>query len=100
MIHLRGLVVITQLRVPEITRCVCFPLSCAVAARWFQPAGFRPGLSAAHMPTGGEDRAAAGNQPPAAEADLQPAEEQQDDQDQRGASLCSSCTEDVFVCTV
>lgn len=77
----------------EITRCcVCFPLSCAVAARRFQPAGFGPGLSAAHLPAGGEDRAAAGSQPPAAAADLQPAEERQDDQDQRGAVLLSAGT--------
>lgn len=37
------------------------------------------------MPTHREDREAAGGQHPAAEADLQPAEERQDDQDQRGA---------------
>lgn len=66
-------------------RLFSFLLSCVVAARWFQPAGFRSGLSAAHMPTHREDRKAAGSQPPAAEADLQPAEERQDDQDQRGA---------------
>lgn len=75
-----------QLRVPKLTvRCVCFLSLGAVAARWFQPAGLRPGLSAAHLPTHREDRKAAGSQPPAAEADLQLAEEQQDDQDQRGA---------------
>lgn len=37
------------------------------------------------MPTHREDREAAGSQHPAADADLQPAEERQDDQDQRGA---------------
>lgn len=69
----------------------CFLLFFFPVSTWgFQPFGFRPGLSAAHLPTHREDWTVAGNQPPAAEADLQPAEKQQDDKDQRGVGLISS----------
>lgn len=67
-------------------------LLCAVAARWLQPTGLRTGLPAAHLPAGGEDQPAAGDQPPASEAHLQPAEEQQDEQEQRGALLSAAPT--------
>lgn len=56
----------------------------------FQPSGFRPGLPAAHLPTHWENQPAAGDQPSAAEADLQPAEGQRVDKDQGG--VCLLCT--------
>lgn len=68
------------------------PSVCPGTASEFQPSGFRPGLPAAHLPTDREDRRAAGDQPPAAEADLRSTEGRQDDKDQRGVGLfCHLC---------